>query len=330
MTDHRSYDHHDHGHQDHGHHDHRGHDHGHDHAHHGHSHAPASFDRAFSIGTVLNIGFVAVEFAYGLIGNSLALIADAGHNLSDVAGLLIAWGSAVLARRIPTARYTYGLRGSTILAALANAALLFVVTGAIAWEAVLRFMTPQPVATGTMMVVAAVGIVVNGATAWLFAGGRKSDLNIRGAYLHMAADAAVSLGVVVAGAAIAFTGWLWIDPLVTLGISSVIVVGTWDMLRQSASLALNAVPVGIDPARVRDYLRAQPGVTALHDLHIWAMSTTETALTCHLVMPAGYPGDAALACIAQDLKQRFAIGHSTIQVEDGKGKACVLEPDHVV
>jgi cobalt-zinc-cadmium efflux system protein len=320
-------------------HDHDGHDHGgHDHAHHdhsahhhGHSHpVPARFDRAFAIGTALNVGFVAVEFSYGVLGNSLALIADAGHNLSDVAGLLVAWGSSVLARRLPTARYTYGLRGTTILAALGNAALLFVVTGAIAWEAILRFMAPQPVATGSMIVVAAVGIAVNGVTAWLFQSGSKSDLNLRGAYLHMAADAAVSAGVVVAGVLIAATGWLWVDPAVTLVISAVIVVGTWDMLRQSTNLALDAVPAGIDPGAVRKHLQALPGVASIHDLHIWAMSTTETALTCHLIMPAGYPGDGALACIADDLKRDFAIGHATIQVEDGKGTVCALEPDHVV
>ncbi|HET9149277.1 MAG TPA: cation diffusion facilitator family transporter [Alphaproteobacteria bacterium] len=311
-----------HDHHDHGHH---GHSHGHAHA-----HAPVSYDRAFAIGVALNLGFVAIEATYGILGNALALVADAGHNLSDVLGLLMAWASTALARKLPTARYTYGLRGSTILAALANAAFLLIVTGAIAWEAVLRFLTPEPVASTTMMIVAAAGVIVNGVTAWLFAGGRKADLNIRGAYLHMAADAGVSVGVVVAGALIAWTGLLWIDPAVTVAISAVIVVGTWNMLRQSLDMALDAVPARIDPGEVRRHLESLDGVAAIHDLHIWAMSTTETALTCHLVMPGGNPGDAALARIADDLYHRFGIGHATIQVETGEGGVCALEPDHVV
>jgi cobalt-zinc-cadmium efflux system protein len=315
-------------HHPHGDHDHAHHDHGHEHAGLGHHHAPQTFDRAFAIGTLLNVGFVVVEFSYGFLANSLALIADASHNLSDVAGLLIAWGSMVLARRIPTARYTYGMRGTTILAALTNAVLLLIVTGAVAWSALLRLFSPEPVASGTIMVVAAIGIVINGFTAWLFARGSQSDLNVRGAYLHMASDAAVSIGVVAAGAAIYWTGWLWLDPAVTLVISAVIVVGTWGLLRQSASLALDAVPPTVDPEAVRAYLQKVSGVTALHDLHIWAMSTTEIALTCHLVMPAGSPGDAALSVIADELEDRFGIGHATIQVECGAG--CVLESDHVV
>lgn len=319
------------------HHDHADHDHGHRHSHGGHggghgghSHAPASFGRAFAIGIALNTGFVLVEAAYGFASQSMALVADAGHNLSDVLGLLVAWIASVLVKRAPSPRFTYGLRGSSILAALFNAVFLLVATGAIAWEAVLRLMSPEPVAGVTVMVVAGIGILINGATAWLFASGRGSDINIRGAYLHMVADAAVSLGVVLAGLAIVVTGALWIDPVVSLAISGLIVWMTWGLLRDSVVMALQAVPPGIDPEAVRSFLEARPGVATLHDLHIWPMSTSEIALTAHLVMPGGHPGNAFLLHLAEDLRTAFGIGHATVQIEGADGPACNLAPEDVV
>jgi cobalt-zinc-cadmium efflux system protein len=303
-----------------------------DHDHHGrgHGHAPASFGIAFAVGIGLNLTFVAVEFGYGVLANSVALMADAGHNLSDVLGLAIAWIASVLARRAPSSRYTYGLGGSSILAALFNAVLLLLAVGAIAWEAVLRLFHPEPVASGTVMIVAAVGIVVNGVTAALFASGRKGDLNIRGAFLHMIADAAVSAGVVVAGLAILSTGWFWLDPLTSLVIVGVIVWTTWSLLRDSLAMSVGAVPASIDPQAVRSYLCSCAGVAAVHDLHIWPLSTTENALTAHLVFPGGHPGDEFLAVAASELRQRFGIGHTTLQIEISEDTACHLAPDHVV
>jgi cobalt-zinc-cadmium efflux system protein len=285
---------------------------------------------AFAIGIGLNLSFVAVEFTYGVLANSVALMADAGHNLSDVLGLAIAWIASVLARRAPSSRYTYGLGGSSILAALFNAVLLLLAVGAIAWEAVLRLFHPEPVASGTVMIVAAVGIVVNGVTAALFASGRKGDLNIRGAFLHMIADAAVSAGVVVAGLAILSTGWFWLDPLTSLVIVGVIVWTTWSLLRDSLAMSVGAVPASIDPQAVRGYLCSCAGVAAVHDLHIWPLSTTENALTAHLVFPGGHPGDEFLAVAANELRQRFGIGHTTLQIEISEETACHLAPDHVV
>jgi cobalt-zinc-cadmium efflux system protein len=296
----------------------------------GHAHAPASFGKAFAIGIALNVGFVAVEATYGVLANSVALLADAGHNLSDVLGLLVAWGASVLVKRAPTSRYTYGLKGSSILAALFNGVFLLVAAGAIAWEAIQRFGQPVPVAGTTVMIVATIGIAVNGITAWLFVAGAKGDINIKGAFLHMAADAAVSAGVVLAGLAILFTGWEWIDPVISLVIVAIIVWSTWGLLRDSVTMALAAVPPGIDPAAVGGHLRALPGVAALHDLHIWPMSTTETALTAHLVMPEGHPGDDFLMQTAADMNRKFGIGHTTLQVETSANAYCALAPDHVV
>jgi len=296
----------------------------------GHSQAPASFGRAFLIGTVLNIGFVAIEAGYGLAANSVALLADAGHNLSDVLGLLIAWGAAALSKRAPSEHYTYGLRRTSILAALFNAVFLLVAIGAIALEALNRFAQPQPVEGGVVMAVAAVGIVVNGVTAWLFASGRKGDINIRGAFLHMAADALVSVGVVISGFVIMKTGWLWLDPVTSLVIVAVILVGTWGLLRGSVSMSLDRVPESIAPRDVEAALVALPGVTLIHDLHIWSMSTTEVALTCHLVMPGGCPNDAFLHEASAMLHDKFEIGHATMQVERDDNEGCVLEPDDVV
>jgi cobalt-zinc-cadmium efflux system protein len=310
--------------------DHSGHDHGHASNAHPHSHAPSSFGAAFAVGAALNMGFVIVEAGYGIIGHSVALLADAGHNLGDVLGLLIAWAASILVRRAPTARYTYGLRGSSILAALFNAVFLLVTVGAISWEAVQRFGRPEPVAGGTVMIVAAIGILVNGVTAWLFASGRDADINLRGAFLHMASDALVAAGVVVAGLVILLTRWLWLDPLVSLAINAIIVWGTWGLLRETIDMSMAAVPIRVDPAKVRVFLEKRPGVASIHDLHIWPMSTTEIALTCHLVMPAGHPGDAFLHELAQGLASSFAIGHPTLQIEVEPEMQCALAHDDVV
>src|SRR5882757_5799483 len=288
MSHHHDHDGHDHAHGHEHDHDH-GHSHQHGHSRMGHVHAPASFGEAFAIGIILNITYVIIEVAYGFISNSVALLADAGHNLGDVLGLLVAWVATVLVKRAPSARFTYGLGGSSILAALFNAVFLLLTVGAISWEAVQRLSNPEPVSGATVMVVAAIGILVNGVTAWLFASGRKGDLNVRGAFLHMAADALVSAGVVVAGLVILVTGWLWLDPIVSLAINAVIVWGTWGLLRDSVGMSMAAVPPQIDPAAVRSLLSTRAGVVDVHDLHIWPMSTTENALTCHLVMPEGHP-----------------------------------------
>jgi cobalt-zinc-cadmium efflux system protein len=312
-------------------HDHAGHDHmahaGHSHGGHGHAHAPANFDRAFAIGIGLNITFVVIEASYGIIANSLALLADAGHNLSDVAGLVLAWVATWLGRRAPTAKRTYGFGRASILAALANAVLLLVAIGAIAWEAIRRFDTPSPVQAGTVMVVAAIGIVINAATALLFMRGGKSDINIRGAFLHMAADAGVSAGVVLAGLAIFYTGWLWLDPVVSLGIVLVIALGTWGLLKGSMSMVIDAVPPGVNRDAVHAHLADQPGVTDVHDLHIWPLSTTETALTAHLVRPEARIDDSFTAQLCEQLKAKFGINHATLQFETGEGPLCALAPD---
>jgi cobalt-zinc-cadmium efflux system protein len=306
-----------------------GHGHGHDHGHGGHHHHhgdPNSQGRAFAIAIALNTVFVAIEFGYGFIANSTALMADAGHNLSDVLGLMLAWGAAILAKRAPNQRYTYGLRSSSMLAALFNSMLLMAACGAIAWEAVQQLMNPTPVHGLTVSVVAAVGIAVNGFSAWLFMAGAKDDINIRGAYLHLAADAAISLGVLLAGLAVMWTGWTWLDPLVSIAIVVIIMVSTWALLREALKLVLAAVPDSVDAPEVERFLRARPGVNDVHDLHIWAMSTTETALTAHLVMPGGHPGDEALDEIAARLKADFAVHHCTLQVEMGTtDHACCLQ-----
>ena len=291
------------------------------HAHHGHhhDHLPSSdHGRAFAIGIALNLGFVVIEAGYGFVADSMALLSDAGHNLSDVLGLAIAWGAAALAKRAPTDRFTYGLRSGSILAALFNALLLLVAVGGIAWESVQRLIEPAPVAAGTMTIVAAVGILVNGFTAFLFMRGQH-DLNIRGAFLHMVADAAVSLGVVLGGMAILWTGATWIDPILSLVIAAVILWSTWDLLRQSLVLSLHGVPSGIDLAEVRRVLEALPGVARVRHLHVWAVSTTETALTCRLIMPQGHPDDRFLRDAEAAMRQRFKIGHATFQVETDAG-----------
>ena len=300
------------------------HSHGHSHGH-GHSHAPTSHGMAFALGIALNLAFVAVEAGVGIVAGSMALVADAGHNLSDVLALVIAWGASVLAARAPSDRFTYGFKSSTILAALANASLLMIALGAILVETLRRLADPAPVAGGLVMAVAAVGIVVNTATALLFLKGRKDDLNIRGAFLHMAADAAVSAGVVLAGLAILLTGRAWIDPVTSLAIVALIGWGTWGLLKDSLKLGLLGVPEGIDEKAVRGFLAGRPGVSAVHDLHIWPMSTTETALTAHLVMPGGAPGDSFLHELAHELEHDFGIGHATVQVETAM--ECGLEDE---
>ena len=296
-------------------------------AHHHHHGDPGSQGQTFVVAIGLNTIFVVVEFVYGFIANSTALMADAGHNLSDVLGLLLALGAAIMARKTPSGRFTYGLRSTSILAALTNAMFLMVACGGIALEAVQRFAQPHVVAGLTVTLVATVGIFVNGISAWLFVKGSKGDLNIRGAYLHMLADAGVSLGVAIAGVAMLYTGWYWLDPVISLAIVAVIVLGTWGLLRESLQLALNAIPEHIDAAAVETYLRGCAGVTDIHDLHIWGMSTTESAMTVHLVMPQGYPGDAFMDEIMCTLQERFSIHHSTLQVEQGTtDHSCMLHP----
>ncbi len=285
----------------------------------GHSHGPSSYSRAFAIGIALNLAFVGIEALYGIRSGSLALLADAGHNLSDVIGLVFAWTGALLARRAPTPNRTYGMRRASVLAALSNAVILLVAIGAIAWEAVGRLGHPSPVAGGVVMAVAAAGIVVNAATALLFMSGRKGDVNIRGAFLHMSADAIVSAGVVAAGYAISVTGLLWLDPAVSILIVIVIAFGTWGLLRDSVNLALDAVPAGIDPSKVEEHLLSIPGIKEVHDLHIWGMSTTESALTAHLVRPVVEDEDELLLKICKDLHDRFGIEHATLQIERGHG-----------
>ena len=303
--------------------------HAHDQAHRAHAHG--NYGRAFFIGIVLSLAYVGGEAVAGIISGSLALLADAGHNLGDVLGLSLSWGAAVLSRRSPSGRFTYGLRSSSILAALANAIILLVVTGGIAWEAIWRIAHPGPVASGVVIAVATVGIVVNGATALLFASGHAHDLNVKSAFLHMTADTLVTASVVAVGVAIWITGRKWLDPAASLVISVVIVIGTWGLLKGAIGLALNAVPEGVDIAAVRAHMLGLPGVSELHDLHIWGMSTTETALTCHLVMPGGHPGDAVLNGIAEQLHHRFGIEHATIQIEVADGdQVCALTPEHIV
>ncbi|MGA7260906.1 MAG: cation diffusion facilitator family transporter [Stellaceae bacterium] len=300
------------------------------HSHRRHEHAQVNYGRAFAIGIAANLAYLGGEAVAGVFSGSLALLADAGHNLGDVLGLGLSWGAAVLGRRQPSGRFTYGLRSSSILAALANAIILLMVTGGIAWEAIWRISHPVPVASGIVVAVAAIGIFVNGGTALLFASG-TGDLNVKSAFFHLAADALVTAGVVAAGIVIWLTNWLWLDPVVSLAISAVIVFGTWGLLKSAIGLALDAVPEGLDAAAVRAHLLALPGVAGLHDLHIWGMSTTETALTCHLIMPDGHPGDAALNEMAQQLHHRFGIQHATIQIElADSDEACALTPEHVV
>ena len=312
---------------DHHHHSHS-HAHDHSHGHAGHSHAPDSFGWAFAIGAALNTAFVIAELIFGYAANSLALISDAVHNLSDVIALLLAWGAAWLSQKQPTQRHTYGYRRASILAALFNAGLLLVAVGGIVVEAVNRLAEPAPVAGLTVVLVAALGVAVNGGTALLFMRGRHGDLNIRGAYLHMAADAGVSLGVVIAAGIIMLTGWLWLDPAISLVIAAVVFWSGWGLARDSVNLALDGVPRGIELAQVKDYLAGLEGVSEVHDLHIWAMSTNETALTAHLVRPGG-SDDAFLHGVCEEIAHRFNIHHATLQIE-AAADVCKLAPAELV
>jgi len=305
------------------------HGHAHDHGYaRGHSHVPETFGAAFAVATLLNVALVVAQAVYGALAHSMALLADAGHNAGDVLTLGLAWASHWMSQKHPTERYTYGFRSTSILAALINATILLVVTGAIAGAAIERLFNPEPVAGATVILVAAIGIAVNAAAAALLSRGQH-DLNIRGAFLHLAADAAVSVGVVAAGAAILLTGWLWVDPLTSLVISAVIIWSTWGLLRDAAQMSLQGVPQRIDPGAVRIYLQTLPAVSEVHDLHIWPMSTTETALTCHLVMPGGYPEADFLESVYAELQHRFGIGHPTIQIERGD-RPCKLSPANIV
>lgn len=292
-------------------------------AHTHHHYAPRNYNRAFLAGVLLNVAFIVVEVVYGFISDSLALLTDAGHNLSDVLGLLLAWGAATLARKKPSLRRTYGFSRATIIASLFSGLLLMGAVGAIAWEATSRFVAPPAPSGATIMVVAAIGVVINTVTALFFLRGRHTDLNIRGAFLHMAADAAVSLGVVVSGLLIWRYGLNWVDPVTSLIIAAVIFVSTWSLLRDSLNLAVDAVPPDVDPRAVRDFLMSQNGVTDVHDLHIWALSTTDTALTAHLVMDARPEDDAFLNAVSLELVARFNIHHPTIQIEaQGEEEFC--------
>ena len=291
---------------------------------HDHSHHTSNYNRAFAVGVTLNVIFVAIEAGYGVSAGSLALIADAGHNLSDVLSLLLAWGAGLLATKAATEKRTYGFRKVTIMASLASAILLLVTLGGITWEAIGRFFDPKPVGGMTVIVVAAIGVVINTATALLFVSGRKHDLNIRGAFLHMAADAGVSLGVVAAGIIIMVTGWLLIDPLISLLIVAVILVGTWSLLRDSMNLAIDSVPEGIDMAGIKRYLTGLENVFQIHDLHVWPMSTTQVALSVHLIVADDSPDNNFLPELQQQLHDHFSIEHSTIQVERQGDRPCLL------
>jgi cobalt-zinc-cadmium efflux system protein len=289
-------------------------------------HHPSDYNRAFAIGVALNVIFVVIEAGYGVFAKSLALMADAGHNLSDVLSLLLAWGASVLATKAATTKRTYGLRKVTIMASLVSAILLLIALGGIAWEAIGRFNNPSPVAGQIVMIVAAIGVVINTATALLFASGQKHDLNIRGAFLHMAADAAVSLGVVVAGFFIILKGWTWIDPVISLAIVAVILMGTWGLLRDSINSAIDAVPQGIDITGINNYLTCLENVCQIHDLHVWSLSTTEVALTVHLVVSDDTLDNDFLTTLQQHLHDDFGIEHSTIQVErQAADTVCMLD-----
>ncbi len=286
-----------------------------------HDHQPSTYGRIFALGIALNLGFVVAEWVAGMMAGSLALLADAGHNLSDVLGLVLAWTAYALGRRKPCGIFTYGLGRTSILAALFNALLLIAAIGALGWEAVKRLAEPTPVATGTVMAVAGLGIAVNTATALLFLKGRKTDLNLRGAFLHMAMDALVSVGVVVAGFLVARTGWNWLDPAVSLAIGFLILAGTWSLLRDALRLILDGVPYGLEVSALRTFLEAQPGVREVHDLHVWALSTTENALSAHLVVEPTLVPDPFLARMTRELHDRFDIDHATLQLEHG-------DPEH--
>jgi cobalt-zinc-cadmium efflux system protein len=295
------------------------------HADHAHAHEQKGFSRAFAVGIALNTAFIIAEIIYGMQADSLSLMADAGHNASDVLGLCLAWGAMILSRKRASDRYTYGLQSASIMAALANALMLLFALAGIGYEAYMRFQSPALPATETVMWVAGAGVLINGLTAWFFHTG-SHDLNIRGAFLHMAADAGISAGVVLCAFTIAHTGWLWLDPAVSIAIVLIILTSTWKLFEDSLRLILHAVPRQVDMAALRSYLQSLPAVKEIHDLHVWAISTTGTALSAHLVIPTGHPGDAFLHSIRHELEHRFNISHATIQIE--MGDHCHQECDH--
>jgi cobalt-zinc-cadmium efflux system protein len=325
---HAAHDHDDHDPPGHEHHDHEHHDHGH---HHGHAHGPISNSRAFAVGIGLNLAFVVVEVVYGVVAHSVALLADAGHNFGDVLGLGLSWGATALASLKPSKRRTFGFRRSTIVASVANALILLFVTGGLTWESIRRLFAPEPTQGRTMIFVAIVGCVVNASSALLFMSQGKRDLNLRSAFLHLASDAVLALGVAIAGGIILMTGWLWLDPAVSIVLAITILTGTWSLMKKSLDLMLDAVPEGIDPEQVKAYLSGLPGVVEVHDLHIWALSTTETALTAHVVMPGSSQRPTFLADVCSALRARFDIEHSTLQIDPEDAPApCALAPDEVV
>ncbi len=297
---------------------------------HDHSHQINNYNRAFAAGVLLNVIFVAIEAGYGVAAGSLALIADAGHNLSDVLSLLLAWSAALLAKKPATEKRTYGFRKVTVMASLASAILLLVALGGITWETIGRFFDPTPVEGMIVITVAAIGVVINTLTALLFVSGRKHDLNIQGAFLHMAADAGISLGVAVAGVIIMATGWLFVDPLISLLIVAVILAGTWSLLRDSMNFAIDAVPGGIDITAIKRYLTGLENVSQIHDLHVWPMSTTEVALSVHLIIDDDSLINSFLSELQRQLHDRFNIDHSTIQIERQNDDSCVLNRNRCI
>jgi cobalt-zinc-cadmium efflux system protein len=323
-----AHDDHDHAHGDHGSADHGDHDHGH---HHGHAHGPISNSLAFAVGIGLNLAFVLVEVVYGFLAHSVALLADAGHNFGDVLGLGLSWGATALAALKPSKRRTFGFRRTTIVASAANALILLFVTGGLTWESIRRLLAPEPSQGRTMIVVAIVGAVINASSALLFMSQGKGDLNLRSAFVHLASDAVLALGVAVAGGVILMTGWLWLDPAVSIVLAITILAGTWSLMKQSLDLMLDAVPRGIDPEQVKAFLSALPGVVEVHDLHIWALSTTETALTAHIVMPGSSQRPSFLSEVCSELRAKFDIDHSTLQIDPADAPApCALAPDEVL
>ncbi len=303
----------------------------HSHHNHNHSHRVSTYGKAFLISIILNSLFVVIEAGYGFLSHSLALIADAGHNLSDVLGLILAWVATILVKRQPSPRWTFGLRRSSILAAFINAVFLLLVSGGICLEALQRLQSPEPIAGNVVMAIAAIGIVINTISALMFAAGSKDDLNLKGAFLHLLSDALVSVGVVLAGATIVFTGQLWVDPVMSLGICAIIILGTWQLFRESLGLLMDGVPLGIEPTEVTRYLSQLSAVTEVHDLHIWAMSTTENALMAHLVIPTGHPGDRFLAEVSEELEHQFKIHHTNLQIETGDSAyPCAQAPADVL
>jgi len=302
----------------------------HTHSDHQHDYRPKSFEKAFIIGIALNASFIVIEGIYGILANSMSLLADAAHNLTDVLGLIVAFIASILVKRSPSPRFSYGLRGTSIIAGLFNGLFLIVVVGAVSFESVQRLLKPEPTQSLTVIIVAAIGIIINGISALMFASGQKNDINIKGAFLHLVADALVSLGVVITALATLYTGWIWLDPAVSLTINTIIIWSSWGLLKQAFKMSIQAVPENINLSDVKSFIQMQSGVSSLHDLHIWSMSTTEIACTCHLIMKDGYPGDAFIHKLSDDLEHHFSINHTTIQIETINDFECKHLSDNVV